>query len=176
MNWLTFGLFASQFKRQVWFALATLVVIMSLPIMAVFALGEEALSLLSHVPTSNTIGLYQGPLSTTILYEWGNCTYWSALKREEIGKPIPNTWGNANTWAIRAQRDGYVVNRTPAVTAIMQHDRGEFGHVAFVTNVDPVTGAWTISEMNVKGLNIVSERTYPASAAAGYYFIHDRVL
>lgn len=174
MNWLALGLFTSQFKRQVWFALATLVAITSLPVMAVFALGEDVLSVLSHAPTADTVGLYQGPLSKTILYDWGNCTYWSALKREEIGKPIPNTWGNANTWSIRAQRDGYIVNRTPAPTAIMQTDRGEYGHVAFVTNVDPVTGAWTISEMNVKGFNIVSQRTYPASAAAGYYFIHDK--
>jgi len=167
-------MFGGQFKRQVWFAFATLAVITALPVVAVFSLGENALTMLAQAISSSTVGFYEGPLSTTNLYEWGNCTYWASLKREEIGKPIPNSWGNANTWASRAARDGYVVNRTPAVTAIMQHDRGEFGHVAFVTGVDPATGAWTISEMNVKGLNIVSERTYPASAAASFYFIHDK--
>lgn len=169
-----FFIFSSQFKRQIWFAFATLAVITALPVMAVFSLGDDALTMLAQAVSSSTIGFYEGPLSKTNLYEWGNCTYWAALKREEIGRPVPNTWGNANTWAGRAQRDGYIVNRTPAPNAIMQHDRGEFGHVAFVTGVDPITGAWTISEMNVKGLNIVSQATYSAAAAANYYFIHDK--
>ena len=33
------------------------------------------------------------------------------------------------------------------------------GHVAYVSAVDPVTGDWTISEMNVHGLDVV-ELTY----------------
>jgi surface antigen len=48
------------------------------------------------------------------------------------------------------------------------------GHVAYVTNVDPTTGDWTISEMNVQGLDIVDLKTYPLSAAAGFSFIHDK--
>jgi len=48
------------------------------------------------------------------------------------------------------------------------------GHVAYVTAVDPITGAWTISEMNVEGLDIVDLKTYPASAATGFSFIHGK--
>ncbi len=48
------------------------------------------------------------------------------------------------------------------------------GHVAYVQSVDPKTGAWTISEMNVVGLDIVDTRTYSAVAAVEFNFIHDR--
>jgi surface antigen len=51
---------------------------------------------------------------------------------------------------------------------------GGLGHVAYVTAVDPTSGVWTISEMNVKGLDIVDVTTYPASAAQNYNFIHDK--
>jgi surface antigen len=128
------------------------------------------------VGVSELVGLYQGPLSTTDTYDWGNCTYWAALLRQQAGDPIPNGWGNASSWALNAKLDGYVVNNTPATGAIMQIsdvDNG-LGHVAYVESVDSLTGAWTISEMNVKGLDIVDTRTYPASAAAGFNFIHDR--
>ena len=50
------------------------------------------------------------------------------------------------------------------------------GHVAYVTDVDPASGAWTISEMNVQGLDIIDLKTYPASAAADFNFIHDKEI
>ena len=48
------------------------------------------------------------------------------------------------------------------------------GHVAYVTAVDPTTGAWTISEMNVLGLDIVDSKILPAINALQYSFIHDK--
>lgn len=51
---------------------------------------------------------------------------------------------------------------------------GGLGHVAYVTKVDPITGSWTISEMNVKGLNVVSERILTVLDARKYSFIHDK--
>jgi hypothetical protein len=53
--------------------------------------------------------------------------------------------------------DGYTVKHTPAIGAIMQmaNSAGGLGHVAYVTAIDPVTGQWKISEMNVKGLDVV---------------------
>jgi surface antigen len=163
-------------RKQVYFVLAVVVIIVSLPMMAVFALGSGTLTILSKVFSSDTVGLYQGPLSTTDTYDWGNCTYWAALLRQQAKNPIPNTWGNAATWALNARLGGYLVDQTPSPGAIMQIsnvDKG-LGHVAYVESVDTATGAWTISEMNVKGLDIVDTKTLPASAALDYNFIHNK--
>ncbi len=110
---------------------------------------------------------------TTNTYAWGNCTWWVAILRAQIHQPIPNSWGNAATWATRAAADGYTVNHTPSPGAIMQtpYSDGGLGHVAFVENVNP-NGSWRISEMNVIGLDIVDHHTMPASAATTYNFIH----
>jgi surface antigen len=177
MNPTTLLLISTTSKKQIYLVLAIMVIILSLPIMAVFALGSSTLSILSSgLGSSESDGLYQGPLSTTDTYAWGNCTYWTALLRQEAKDPIPNTWGNAATWAFYARLDGYLVDHTPSVGAIMQIsdvDHG-LGHVAYVESLDSTTGAWTISEMNVKGLDIVDTRTYPASSAASFNFIHDK--
>lgn len=173
-------------KKQIAFVVTLLVIIVSLPMMAVFALGTSALSFLSGSPSSGnsadaiasqTVGLYQGPLVAGDSYAWGNCTYWVFLLRQQAGDSIPTSWGNASSWAFYAQLDGYIVDHTPAAGAIMQIsdvDNG-LGHVAYVTAVDSVTGEWTISEMNVKGLDIVDIKVLPASAALYYNFIHDKV-
>jgi len=170
-------------KKQLALVVLTMVIIVSLPIVAVFALGQSALSFLEQavVGSDGSIGttaegLYQGPLVAGDTYDWGNCTYWVYLLRQQAGNPIPTSWGNAATWALRARLNGYVVNQTPSVGAIMQISTvdGGLGHVAYVTVVDATTGAWTISEMNVKGLDIVDTKTYPANAAIEFSFIHDK--
>ena len=46
-----------------------------------------------------------------------------------------NWWGNANTWAIYASAQGYRVGDVPVVGAIAVWDGGEYGHVAYVTDV-----------------------------------------
>jgi surface antigen len=178
MNSIALLLISTTTKKQIYLVLAILVIILSLPIMAVFALGSSTLSILSlGIGSSESDGLYQGPLSTTDTYAWGNCTYWAALLRQQAKDPIPNSWGNAATWAFYAGLDGYLVDHTPAVGSIMQIsdvDHG-LGHVAYVESVDSSTGAWTISEMNVKGLDIVDSKSLPASSAVKYNFIHDKL-
>ena len=103
-------------------------------------------------------------------YDWGNCTYWAALRRAQNGHPVPNTWGDAYEWAYRAANDGYTVNHAPAKGAIMQRSWG-LGHVAYIEDVY-LNGDWRISEMNVIGFNQVDYRTLPASSVGNYYFIH----
>jgi surface antigen len=117
---------------------------------------------------------YTGSSPEDNTYAWGNCTYWVFLQRLKAGHPIPNTWGNAATWALYANLQNYKVDQTPSVGAIMQTANAAqgLGHVAYVTAVDPITGAWTISEMNVKGLNVISTRTLSAAQAFDYNFIH----
>jgi surface antigen len=162
---------ASSARSEVKIAVGTVVIILMMPIITVLVILHSGLSFLS---LGTADALYQGPVSTTNTYAWGNCTYWAALQRELAHDPIPNTWGNANTWAFRAQLDGYLVDHTPTAGAVMQTSGGDLGHVAYVTDVDPNTGTWTISEMNVKGLDIVDVQTYPASRAQSYNFIHDK--
>jgi surface antigen len=94
--------------------------------------------------------------------------------RLQANDPIPTTWGNANTWAQRAKADGYNVDHTPSAGAVMQTMAGNLGHVAYVTTVNSKTGEWTISEMNAPHLNVVDTRTFAASAAIYYDFIHDK--
>jgi surface antigen len=138
-----------------------------------FALPIVALVSVTNVGALNDpeVHLYDGPASTKNTYDYGYCTFWAAKRREEIGKAIPNTWGDAHTWDDRALRDGYLVDHTPSKGAVMESDAGELGHVAFVEEVAP-DGGWTISEMNVKGWDILDNRTMPAATAAFYNFIH----
>jgi len=155
---------------------ATVVVIIALPVMALATiLGKDTVSFLGNSSSTESSGLYEGPPVAGDTYAWGNCTYWAFAMRLQAGDPIPTSWGNANTWAINALADGYVVDHTPSVGALMVTTAGDLGHVAYVTAVDPVTGSWTISEMNAPHLDVVDSRTLPASQAILYEFIHGKV-
>ena len=185
MNPILILTIASSTKKQVYFVLLVLLIILCLPVMAVFALGTGALSFLSGSSGNTSAiaispqsqGLYEGPPIPADYYAWGNCTYWVFALRQQANDPIPASWGNAATWAFYAQLGGYQVDHTPSVNAIMQISDvdGGLGHVAYVTAVDPNTGAWTISEMNVLGLDVIDTKTLPAVDAASYNFIHDKV-
>ena len=164
-------------KKQIGLVLATMAILVALPFAAVFAMGESVVSFLSNVPSlaaAETQGFYTGGPVPGNTYAWGNCTYWVFAMRLWAGYPIPTSWGNANTWDDRASRDGYEVNRTPAVGAVFQTDEGQYGHVAYVAAINNQTGEWTISEMNYAGLNIVGKRTFSREAAARYTFIHNK--
>lgn len=172
-------------KKQIAFIGAVMIVIVSMPVIAAFSLGQGTLSFLASTfagsdstsaISTTTVGLYEGPEISGDPYAWGNCTYWAYALRLKAGDPIPTTWGNAATWAPRAVLDGYIVNHTPSPGAIMQTPdvAGGLGHVAYVTAVNSTTGVWTISEMNVKGLDVVDITTYPATADVEFNFIHDK--
>lgn len=174
MNFSLLILGSQSIRKYIYATLAILVVSICLPFIAVFSLGEEAVSFLSSVPSvsaAEEVGFYMGGPVEGNTYAWGNCTYWSYAMRLWAGNPIPTTWGNANTWDERAIRDGYIVNKVPAIGAIFQSDAGRYGHVAYVTEVRS-NGDWVISEMNYRGLNIVNKRTFSADMAINYDFIH----
>lgn len=155
---------------------AAITITLALPLIAVASMGSDVLTFLSAAPSAEaatTQGFYSGPPVSGDTYTWGNCTYWAFAQRLWAGKPIPISWGNANTWDDRARADGYVVDHTPTITAVFQTDDGDFGHVAYVSDVKP-DGSWTITEMNAPHLNVVSSRTFAGSAAAHYTFIHDK--
>ena len=108
-------------------------------------------------------------------YAYGNCTAYVYDRRVELGLRIDNSLGNANTWASRAAANGYVVNGTPSVGAVIQDRSGYYGHVGIVEEIRP-NGDLAISEMNAYvvggGFNIVSGRIIPAGNVGAYSYIH----
>lgn len=107
-------------------------------------------------------------------YAFGNCTVYVFDRRLEMGRPIGAFWGNAVSWAASARANGFTVNSTPAVGAIMQNG-GNLGHVAVVEEVF-ANGDIRVSEMNASvsggGYNIVNGRTISASNVGQFLFIH----
>lgn len=174
---LGIGVAAYSGRKIIAIVLIMLVMILSLPMIAVASMGTSALSFLASSPNAmaaESKGFYMGTMVAGNTYEWGNCTYWVYAKRYWAGHPIGQYWGNANKWDESALAEDYNVNHTPAVGAIFQTDDGEWGHVAYVASVNPTNGEWTISEMNAPNLNVVSERTFSKESAGYYDFIHDK--
>ncbi|MHB1865428.1 MAG: CHAP domain-containing protein [Candidatus Saccharimonadales bacterium] len=155
-------------------------VVLTLMLLPVFTLSSLTnLSALAEalLGSQNTdVYLYTGPIASFDKYAFGNCTYWVSLLRAQAGMPIPNTWGNAITWGVRAKAEGYIVNQAPSYGSIMVdvNAPGGLGHVAFVEQVNTSNGSWTISEMNRVGFDEVDTRIMPASAANSYVFIHNK--
>ncbi|MBP2620648.1 COG3942 and LysM peptidoglycan-binding domain-containing protein [Streptococcus panodentis] len=64
-------------------------------------------------------------------YPIGQCT-WGV---KEMAPWASNWWGNANTWAVNASSQGYATGSVPTVGSIAVWDGGDYGHVAYVTDV-----------------------------------------
>lgn len=97
-------------------------------------------------------------------YDWGNCTWYVASNRA-----IPEDWGNASTWLYQAQAEGYRTGTTPQVGAVVWFPPGaSWGHVALVKAIN-ADGTIIISEMNVVGLGMVSERVINANEVEYIY-------
>ena len=164
-------------KKFLILGVATLMVIVVLPLIAVFSLGMPTLDWLAATPNAEaaeTKGFYMGGPMIDNTYAWGNCTWWAYAMRKWSGSPIPTNWGNANTWDDNARAQGYEVNHTPIPGAIFQTDEGLYGHVAYVIKLDEKAETFTISEMNAPTLNVVSQRTFKVSSAQFYNFIHTK--
>ena len=174
---LGIGVITFNGKKMVATVLIAMAVILSLPVLVVASMGTSALSFLANSPNAKAAesqGFYMGEMVSGNTYEWGNCTYWAYAMRVWAGNPVGQWWGNANTWDDSARNENYVVDHIPAVGAVFQTDDGKWGHVAYVIKVDPVTGEWTISEMNAPNLNVVTRRTFTKESAGYYTFIHDK--
>ncbi len=90
-------------------------------------------------------------------YDYGYCTYWVALRRAQIGQPVPSNLGDAVTWKILAPQAGLGVGHQPQVGAVWWVDPTTmsgywraFGHVGFVEKINPDGSVWT-SNMNSSG-------------------------
>ena len=79
-------------------------------------------------------------------YPVGQCT-WGV---KELASWASNWWGNANTWAIYASSQGFKTGNVPVVGATAVWDGGEYGHVAYVTDVQSETSIQVL-ECNYDG-------------------------
>ncbi|MDQ3123782.1 MAG: LysM peptidoglycan-binding domain-containing protein [bacterium] len=87
-------------------------------------------------------------------YTPGYCTWFVKNQRSDL----PNNLGNADTWVIRARAQGLATGSTPRAGAVGQ--RGM--HVVYVKSVNK-DGTVNISEMNHKGLWVITHRTLPGN-------------
>lgn len=105
-------------------------------------------------------------------YDLGNCTWYAANKRAQMGRPVPANLGNASSWKVIAQRAGIPVGNEPQAGAVIwTPPRDYYGHVGFVEEVLE-DGSVRISEMNVRGWNVVTTKTLTPAQAAGYSYIY----
>lgn len=155
-----------RFRKELIIIGITIVVLCTLPVIAVASITS-----IPALAADSALKLFTGEHSKDNLYDFGFCTFWVSKRRAEVGAPIPQNWGDAHSWDDNAFLAGYRIDHTPQQYAIMQTDAGDLGHVAFVEEVGS-DGGWKVSEMNVKGWDILSERTFKASQANDYNFIH----
>lgn len=134
----------------------------------------------NQAPVSGTLpAAYYQPCNVQNGYACGNCTWWAAERRKQIGKPIPSNLGNAATWANIAASVGYQVDNVPQVGDVVWYSNiwanGGYGHVSFVEEVR-ADGSVLISDMNWYenggGYSRVSFRILSPAAQGAYSFIH----
>lgn len=105
-------------------------------------------------------------------YDYGYCTWWAAVRRAAIGRPIPSNLGNASTWKALAAAAGLGVGSRPSAGAVIwTPPRDYYGHVGFVEDVLP-DGRVKVSEMNVYGWGVKSEKILTPAQAAAYSYIY----
>lgn len=105
-------------------------------------------------------------------YDYGYCTWWAAVRRAQVGKPVPSNLGNASSWKVLASRAGFGVGNVPRQYAVIwTPPRDYYGHVGFVESVND-DGSANISEMNVAGWGVVTRKTLSAGEASAYSYIY----
>ena len=118
--------------------------------------------------TTSVLNYVDPSASGSNLYDAGWCTWWVQKRRIEIGKPVSNQLGNAETWLSRAQARGYETGNTPRAGAVIYFYRN---HVAFVEEVY-ADGSIYITEMGIGGAWGYNAKVISASEAANYAYIY----
>lgn len=109
-------------------------------------------------------------------YGGGECVGYATWYRNVSGlsslRPVGTMWGNANSWARSAARDGFRVDKTPEVGAVFQTAAGRYGHVGIVVGIND-DGSIVVQETNYdhfKGR--VTRATIPANIVSSFNYIH----
>ena len=102
----------------------------------------------------------------------GQCTSFAAFRLSSVnGFELPAAYGNANQWGYRAQKEGYRVDQQPAIGAIAWSTRGQYGHVAWVSNV--IGDMIEIEEYNYDYTETYHRRIVKASSMTGFIHFKD---
>lgn len=94
---------------------------------------------------------------------------WALHSRNNFEMPF---YANAIDWGPKAAARGYAVNTTPAIGSVAWSNRGYYGHVAWVADVQGSNVV--IEEYNEYGNGVYSSRTLPSTAFSGYIHFADR--
>ena len=89
-------------------------------------------------------------------YDYGWCTWYAAVRRAEIGNPVPSNLGNAYSWYRLAQRAGIPTGLTPVVGAVAVNEGSNHVSVVEAVNED---GSFWVSEMNSSGQVSMTDST-----------------
>lgn len=137
----------------------------------------------SDVDTANTADIdvkgHPTPVNTGDFgnaYPWGQCTWWAYVRRHQLGLAAASHFGNGGQWAYTARVLGYAVTSKPGVGDVVVFAPGQegadgyYGHVAIVEHVND-DGSILISESNVRGLGVISNRVIPAGSVPFLQYI-----
>lgn len=108
----------------------------------------------SGIVKTRTVNMARGS-SAGNTYAPGYCTWYAKQRRPDL----PNRLGNASSWVARAAAQGYATGSAPRAGAIGQQGN----HVVYIESVNS-DGTVTVSEMNYRGIGVISSRTAPASS------------
>lgn len=100
------------------------------------------------------------------------CTSFAAFRLSSVnGFELPAAYGNAKDWGYRAKREGYRVDKTPTIGSIAWDGSGEYGHVAWVSNIfgDMIE----IEEYNYGIREKYNRRLVKASSMSGFIHFKD---
>jgi len=95
-------------------------------------------------------------------FDAGYCTWHAAeLAYQAWGVWLP-WFGDAGEWAAAAEAAGWTVSLSPSLDSIAAMPRGvqgsgAFGHVGWVTGIDPDGAGVTLVSMNWRGRGVVTE-------------------
>ncbi|GAA3714629.1 hypothetical protein GCM10022378_01700 [Salinicoccus jeotgali] len=106
-------------------------------------------------------------------YEKGECTFYVFEEIKKDGNMIGVDWHDAELWASNATDDDYNVDQKPAPGAVLQTERGELGHVAYIESVKE-DGSLVIFEMNYNTPYEITERLIPSEKVDQYSYIHPK--
>ena len=91
--------------------------------------------------------------STADSYPVGECT-WGV---KTVAPWVGDYWGNGGQWAESAAKDGFRTGKTAEVGSVVSWNDGGYGHVAYVTDVDPTTGYVKVLESNYNGNRTIQD-------------------
>lgn len=104
-------------------------------------------------------------------YEKFQCTWWAAIRRAQIGRPVDAHMGNGNQWGVTALRLGMKVGSKPAPGDVISFQGGvhgsspTYGHVAVVEAVN-ADGSILISQSGTGWMAVVTETISAAQLAS----------